>query len=86
MWAGAAQVFSEADLAGGYNLALNLWISREATLSQAPPQPARIERFPTLAQVTEAISAGEIPALGGRAARLGRGQLDAPTAALKEEV
>ena len=49
-------VFSEADAGGGYNLALNLWISREATLSGVPPRPDyRQERFPTIRQVGRAM-------------------------------
>ena len=49
-------VFSEVDTSSGYNLALNLWISREATLGGVPPQPDyRKERFPTIGQVGKAL-------------------------------
>ena len=49
-------VFSEADPDGGYNLALNLWISREATLGGVPPRPDyKKERFPTIKQVGRAL-------------------------------
>jgi hypothetical protein len=49
-------VFSEADTDSGYNLALNLWISREATLAGVPPRPDyKSERFPTIRQVGSAL-------------------------------
>ena len=53
-------VFSEADTSGGYNLALNLWISKEATIGGVPPRPDyRKERFPTIKQVGAALEALE---------------------------
>lgn len=49
-------VFSEADPEGGFNLALNLWISREATVAGVPPRPDyRQEPFPTIRQVAKAL-------------------------------
>ena len=67
-------VFSEADPSGGYNLALNVWISREDTASGAPPDAnLTVERFPTLRQLTRALeevdelSRGAAPGSGGSA-------------------
>jgi len=55
-------VFSEADAAGGYNLALNLWVSREETLSGVPPRPDyRQERYPTIRMLGKALEAIEPP-------------------------
>ena len=49
-------VFSEADTDAGYNLAINLWIDRDSTLSGIPPRPDyKKEKYPTIRQVGRAI-------------------------------
>ncbi len=49
-------VFSEADGTAGYNLAINLWIDRAATLSGIPPRPDyKKEKHPTIKQVGRAM-------------------------------
>lgn len=50
-------VFSEADADAGFNLAINVWVSREAILEESPPNPdvAR-EPFPTLEQLMHALA------------------------------
>jgi hypothetical protein len=52
-------VFSEADPEAGYNLALNLWVSREAMLAGVPPRTSApgAERFPTLKMLTAELEA-----------------------------
>ena len=49
-------VFSEADTDAGYNLAINLWIDRDSTLSGIPPRPDyKKEKYPTIRQVGRAM-------------------------------
>ena len=48
-------VFSEADADDGFNLALNVWIDREATVG---PPAADDVRLPTLEQVARAMGGG----------------------------
>ena len=56
-------VFSVADRTTGYNLAINMWIDRETTLTTAGEQPSpqwkQGERFPTLGQIGRALRDAE---------------------------
>ena len=56
-------VFSVADGTTGYNLAINMWIDRETTLTTAGEQPSpqwkQGERFPTLGQIGRALRDAE---------------------------
>ena len=54
-------VFSEADMDSGYNLALNLWISREDMQGPPPREPASDEPHPTLQQIQASLAALDGP-------------------------
>jgi len=61
-------VFSEADPVGGYNLALNIWVSREVTLDRTHADSASMARFPTLQLLLDALheaDAAPAPAVSG---------------------
>ena len=49
-------ILDKADADGGYNLALNLWVSRKATVDGPPLRPAAQEPFPTLRQLIDALA------------------------------